>query len=429
MERKDWTDEWVDLAIQLNKDGLTYKEIAEEMTKYLGIEFTHESVKSKMKRVKKEGKAIQHSDFKEESKLKSDGSIESTRLLLLSESDRQNPESLLEKHGLDPDKYDLENAEFKRWYAYSKDDGRVPMFSCKIKAKPKLELYGLREMESKVDQMLKNKYTSPERPAIHDNQGDLTLEVNVLDLHLAKYAWTGDSDDAYDMDIAEDRFFDVIHDLIDQVEHLKFKKIFFLWSHDFFHYDNLAKTTTNGTVQDTNAKYQEMFDRGVDMLITAIEILSEIAPVETIYVGGNHDRITSYFASKVLYHHFLNDMNVEVDYKPLSRKYRLVGNTLLMFTHGDKANKRLDKIMPYEVPDLWAKSLFREIHKGHFHTERESREPVFEESGIVQRHIGSVSGTDTWHFQEGYTGSTKKSQHFVYHDIKGLRQIIYTNVL
>lgn len=60
---------------------------------------------------------------------------------------------------------------------------------------------------------------------------------------------------------------------------------------------------------------------------------------------------------------------------------------------------------------------------GHFHSEK-----VREEGGIIFRNLGSVTGTDAWHYEQGYVGAVKKHQSFIWDYEKGLSEILITNI-
>ena len=79
--------------------------------------------------------------------------------------------------------------------------------------------------------------------------------------------------------------------------------------------------------------------------------------------------------------------------------------------------------MQIEAPELWANAKFREWHLGDIH-----HETVQEDSGIIIRHISSVSSPDEWHAKKGYVGSQRKSLAFIWDKEFGLETIIYSGV-
>lgn len=360
-------------------------------------------------------------NYKEEIEILKDGSHRSDKLLAMSSEDSKNPNYLLEAHGYDPKEWEIINAKSSIWNQHNKVDGTLTLYSSKITVKPKTNGFGLDDVKEIVRDLMKNYQPPTINPLKHHSNGKL-LEVNVSDLHLNKLGYI---DGEYDHSIAEKSFFYIIDNVIKQTKHIKFEKILFIWSHDFFNIDNMSKSTTRGTPQDVSTSFSNMYKQGKRMLISAIDILKQIAPVETVQVGANHDRLTAYTMSEVLSAWYRNDDNVAIDNDPLSRKYRRFGKCLIGFSHGNSEKKRLGKIMPVEARKQWGETLFAEIHAGHFHSEQ----AVKEENGVIVRYLSSPSGTDTWHFESGYVGAIKKAQSFVWDKDRGLELIINTPVL
>ena len=51
--------------------------------------------------------------------------------------------------------------------------------------------------------------------------------------------------------------------------------IVFVWANDFFNCDNPAQTTSAGTPQDVDVRWQKLFNVGVEMLVKGIEALEQ----------------------------------------------------------------------------------------------------------------------------------------------------------
>lgn len=260
----------------------------------------------------------------------------------------------------------------------------------------------------------------PYRPPV---KSGLMLEVPIVDLHVAKLAWSPETGEDYDSKIAYKRFMAVIHDVVERSKKYKFEKIVFPIGNDFLNYDTVKGETTRGTQQDYDSRWAKMYVTGKQMLIEAIELLSQIAPITVFHIPGNHDFATSFYLIDTLYSWFRNDENVTVDASPKSRKYVEFGKCLIGFTHGDKEKKRIFGNMQVEVPEAWGRTLYREWHLGHMHSEQ-----VKEEHGIKVRNLSSVVGTDAWHFESGFVGAIAVSQSFVWDKERGLREIWYSAV-
>ena len=81
----------------------------------------------------------------------------------------------------------------------------------------------------------------------------------------------------------------------------------------------------------------------------------------------------------------------------------------------------LKDMMQLDVPNLWAKSKYREFHTGHLHSRELKNNKIViqkgklqeELAGVVVRRIGSISVTDKWHYEQGYIGAIAQGVSFI----------------
>jgi len=265
-------------------------------------------------------------------------------------------------------------------------------------------------------------YDGPVIPLRQPEKTGKMAEISIADLHLGKLAWKPETGENYDHKIAEKRFMSVIYDFVERNKY-KLEKIVFVVGNDFFNYDTIEGTTTAGTRQDNDVRWQKLFVKGAELLVKAIDILSKIAPVEVIFVPGNHSKMAEFYAVNYIDAWFRNDDNVKVNTDPRTRKYIEFGKCLIGFTHGDKEKKRIFGNMQVEVPEMWGRTKYREWHCGHYHSEQ-----VKEEHGVIVRNLSSITGTDAWHYESGYVGAIAKSQSFIWDKEKGLIEILITTI-
>jgi hypothetical protein len=114
---------------------------------------------------------------------------------------------------------------------------------------------------------------------------------------------------------------------------------------------------------------------------------------------------------------------VTVSTDPSVRKYFEYGNNLIGYTHGDKERGRIFGNMQVEAPKAWGRTLYREFHTGHLHSEQ-----VKEANGVIVRSLSSITGRDSWHFESGYTGAIRKQQSFLWHKEDGLCEVWHTPI-
>ena len=220
-----------------------------------------------------------------------DGSVTSSMIIAGNKNDLVDDIYLLKQHGYDPTLWKVKSSHHSWWNVQKKGGVETTFYASKLtveKIEDGLSLEFVRKLlvencnNRTVDDFVK--------PRIFDC--GRILEVNISDLHLGKLAWGEECGENFDHKIASDRYKYIITDILDQVSHLEFDKIYFIWSNDFYHFDTVENTTTGGTRQDTDLRWQKLFRIGVGLLVWGIDKLAEKAPVETFYVGSNHDRMT-----------------------------------------------------------------------------------------------------------------------------------------
>lgn len=79
--------------------------------------------------------------------------------------------------------------------------------------------------------------------------------------------------------------------------------------------------------------------------------------------------------------------------------------------------------MQVEAPEDWGKTLWREFHLGHLHSES-----AYSKGGVTFRRISSIISADAWHSEMGFLGATRQAQAFVWDAEKGLQAIVNSNV-
>jgi hypothetical protein len=420
------------------------KELLELGLKFRGGAFpgeTWESLNAKYKRPFPSGEAFRsfvRRELKKENKtedktetntysskieLNKDGSQISDKLIKMSENDAKDAEFLLKAHGYDNKFWELVSARNNIWNSYSKKDGIMTLYSSKIMVKPRKDDISLEEVKEHFIKFSKT-YKSPKVQKYEYLHTGKMFEVPIMDLHFGKLGWINEVGENYDFKIAGERFLHVINDFINRTKQYNFDKIIFPIGQDFFNFDFIDGTTTKGTRQDNDLRWQKLFLKGIELLIESIDLLSKIAPVEVFYIPGNHDKTTSYYATNYIYAWYRNNENINVSIEPHVRKYVEYGNCLIGYSHGELEKKRISGIMQVEAREAWGRTKFHEWHLGHLHSEHTK-----EENGIIIRKISSITGSDAWHTESGYVGAIKKAQSFVWDKKYGLETILNSVIL
>lgn len=376
-------------------------------------------------RSKRQLLAPQQTEALSEVVTKADGSKVTKRMMVLSESDSNDPIRIMQLNGFDPLQWELVSCKTRR------NDWDVSM---KVNDYPHRETnhqYKIELSVKPIQQIISTEYIRQvfeelEAPALSKVQykpGHMMLELPIMDLHLGKLAWAEEAGDDYDLKIAAQLYRETVEDLLSKLLqcNLPIERIVYPVGQDFFHVDNSTSMTTAGTQVDTDTRWQKMYGKGVDLLVWTIEQLRQIAPVEVMYVPGNHDQTLSYCAIYTLYAYYKDTDGVNVDLSPTQRKYIRYGVNLIGYSHG-KEGKRIEHLMQQERPEDWGATTYREWHLGDLHHE-EAREV----GGVKIRRISSVTATDAWHAEKGFR-SIRMAQAFIWDKDKGRQFVIDSNV-
>ena len=273
---------------------------------------------------------------------------------------------------------------------------------------------------------------APNFDLITDNDENNLLEICIFDLHLGKLAWGLETGESFDVKIASERFINGIYKLLNRVRGYSYSRIVFPIGNDFFNVDNLNSTTTAGTPQHEDVRWQKSFKAGSKLLVDGINLLKQQGvPVDVLVIPGNHDFERSFYLGSFLDAWFREDSQVNIDNGPSPRKYYNFGNVLLGFTHGKyEKESGLPMLMATEKDAIkhWEKSQFREWHLGHIHRKAQTKYgfkltkdmEVAENFGITIKYLSSLTGTESWHHKNGFVGAIKAADAFIWNDEAGM---------
>ena len=363
----------------------------------------------------------------EETTFNKDASQTIKRDVYLTPEEAASPTSIMKKCGFDPLLWEVVTCKLitGSWDVTLKNaDGKGEQhtnrkYSVTLTVKP---LGGTLTSDQVLD-MFKN-LPPVKLETIRHEAGDFMLELPMMDVHLGKLSWREETGVDYDLKIAEKLWRATVSDLLGKARLAGTPEyILFPVGQDFFHFDTPATTTTAGTQLDSDTRWQKMFNTGIALLIWAVEQCRMLAPVKVLWIPGNHDTVLSYAATVGLAQRYTETEDVTVDLSPQPRKYVRYGLNLIGFAHGVEEGKRLEGLLQLEAAQDWGRTIWREMHMGHLHTEK-----TVEKNGIEFRRISSITAPDAWHNENGFIGSTRRAQAFIWDKEKGLQAILNSNV-
>ena len=246
----------------------------------------------------------------------------------------------------------------------------------------------------------------------------ICYEISLPDIHYGKIT-------EEDPGAMERHYMQAIVDLHRKADGGEIERFLLPVGNDGLNSEGYSRATTKGTPQHDRMQWRQSF-RGYWHLVTkAIDYLAQFAPVDVVVVQGNHDFERMFYAGEVLDAVYNNNENVNIDNSLNSRKYYEYGINMIMFTHGDKEKaQELPLLIATEQPEMWSRSKVREVHCGHKH-----KEMLNEYMGTKVRFIPSICANDAWHKTQGYVGTLRCGQAFIWNKNRGLEGYLQTNVM
>lgn len=444
-------NEFIARAYRIKMDlGLTNKELSEELNRILGTSYGESTLRGRGQYfnegfdcgyekalINTKGEELtslklqnnngyeQIKNYKETVEINKDGTYTLDRLIGVENEEVLKDENyLLTCHGYDPKLWQIVSARNSKWNVQLKGGKVSKLYASRINIKPRKDDINILELEEHFNKFQKQ-YKNVHKSIVPKTEQDNMLVLPVYDLHYGKRSFQFETSCEMDSKILEERYFNVLSDIVSQVKHLNFEKVLYPIGSDFFNSDTIDNTTTRNTRQDNDLRWQEMFVKGLELVIKGIDYISKElnTKVEVFYVMGNHDTMSAFYATRYLYAWYKDSDDVFVDSNSQARRYIEYGKCLLGFTHGDKEGKRIFSLMQTEQSEAWGRTLYREFITGHIH-----HETVKEQSGLKVRTTSTICGTDAWHYLSGYVGNLQQIQAFVWNKNKGLRTIVYGSI-
>lgn len=258
---------------------------------------------------------------------------------------------------------------------------------------------------------------------LSNKEGEYACVISPFDLHYGKYGWNKEVGVDYNRKIAEELLLKHTEDLLYEVNHYPIEKFIVPVGSDYFHFDTVRGTTTNGTPQDCDGTLVQIMFEGSYLMIKFIDMLRQVAPVEVPMAAGNHDRVLSNSLLLFLqgYYREVDDVNITSNLQ--MRQYAKYGNTVMGFTHGDGPKMaNLPGLMVNESGYTFGPDTHKVWFTGHLHHEK-----VVEVQKTKIYQMPSLSGTDRWHDLNGYKSVRGMSAYLVTKD-KGVRHNIFSNL-
>jgi len=299
----------------------------------------------------------------------------------------------------------------------------VPLFNVKVWLRRKTEEI---RAELALEDLRKGlKEFSVKTPSLKFNKpkSGMLYEIEMPDIHLGKLTWGEESGEDSDIDTQVVLVKKIATELLEYTSKYPVERILLPLGNDYYNVDNNLGTTTHGTPQQEDTRWRKSFAIGWKLASDLISMCAQVAPVDVLIVGGNHDEQRSFYLGEVLSALYQGNKSISVDNSAKLRKYYSYGKNLIGLTHGyHEKTKELKDLMAMEVPQKWAASTYREWHTGDKHHKEDWVHKTHEgNNGVVIRILRSLTTPDAWHYNKGYVGVLRASEAFLWDKNSGLK--------
>ena len=295
----------------------------------------------------------------------------------------------------------------------------------------------LAELRKASPKVAKIKHTIKKR------RGKRMLEIAVMDPHFGLACFEPSADLNYDLKTARYLYLEAIRELVHlALAHGNIDEIVFVFGNDYIHAEpqpgrkGSAFGTTSGVNQSEMLNWTHTYVFAEETVITAIEMLTEVAPVRVVVVPGNHDGTSSFTLGRVLFNRFYNNKNVTVEADASPYKFVRWGVNLIGFEHGHNIPPiRLAALMANECSGdgprkgWFDETKYHEWHLGDQHRKGSAKPAMFEEQGVSIEYLPSIVAPNEWHRLKAFNHQKRGAMAFLWDASSGPIARIGVNLL
>ena len=258
------------------------------------------------------------------------------------------------------------------------------------------------------------------------------LEISIMDPHMGLQCFRPESDLTWSLDECEQAFMGTIERLLQAAESYgPFEQIVCPIGNDYLHSDTIWGTTTAGTPQPEAMPLHQTYRRARKLFLWYAERLRQVAPLEMIFIPGNHDRILSFTQANILdaYYQGAKAKDVTILCSADPYKFWSYGVNLIGFEHGHSVSSiRLAALMANETRIThWKDARFCAWHLGDQHRRGSNKTSTMEEQGVSIEYLPGLTVPNEWHRLKGFNWQKRGGVAFIYDHDKGQEASLQVN--
>lgn len=232
------------------------------------------------------------------------------------------------------------------------------------------------------------------------------------DWHIGMYAWGRETQENWDLTIAEETIGGAVVDLVARTP--SSGQAVVLGGGDLTHNDNSQnRTAKSGNALDVDGRYPKVVETAARLSVRAVDAcLSRHDKVVVRILPGNHDEHTAVAITYFLSAWYRNEPRVTVDTDPSLFWWYRFGQVMLGATHGHTVKiQGMAQIMAHRRAEDWGATKHRYVHGFHLH---HSAKIATEGGGVISEIHQAPIPQDAWHFGAGFL-SGRSMQAITYH--------------
>lgn len=222
--------------------------------------------------------------------------------------------------------------------------------------KTKLEPSAIDIADALKDAFSEWKPSAPVSVKPSETSGELLTLIPCNDWHVGMFAWHRETDQNWDLKMAEVKIGDGIEDAISRSPASGTAIV--LGGGDLTHADNNEnRTRRSGNVLDVDGRHQKIVGTAGRLMVRTIDAaLTRNAHVIVRNLKGNHDEETAPSIAWFLAAWYRNEPRVTVDLDQSLFFYHQHGQVMLAATHGHAAKlKDMPQIMAHRRAEMWGR--------------------------------------------------------------------------